>query len=56
MEVRKGQPIVTSYYAVVEKPFENKNEENPLKTDKEIALLVVNNDKSNDNDNTITTI
>ena len=55
-EAGKGQPTVASYYAVVEKPYENKNEENPLKADEEIALLVENNDKSKDNDSTITTI
>ena len=43
-----------SYYTVVEKPSENKNEEKPLKTDKEIALSAGNNDKSNDNDSTTT--
>jgi len=47
---------VTSYYAVVEKPYESKNEEKPLKTDKEIALSAENNNKSKDNDSTITTI
>ena len=53
-EAGKGQTIVASYYAVVEKPSENKNEEKTLETE-EIALLVGNNDKRNDNDSTITT-
>ena len=43
-----------SYYAVVEKPSENKNEEKPLKTDEEIALSAGNNDKGNENDSTTT--
>ena len=55
-EAEKGQPTAENYYAVVEKPSENKNEEKPLKTDEAIALLAGNNDKSNDNDSTITTI
>ena len=41
-----------SYYAVVEKLSENKDKEKPLETE-EIALLVENNDKSNDNDSTM---
>ena len=47
---------MANYYAVVSKPSENQNKEEPLKTEEEIALLAENNDKSNDNDSTITTI
>ena len=54
-EAGKGQPTVASYYTVVEKTAKNKNEEKPLKTE-EIAFMVENNGKSNDNDSTITTI
>ena len=54
-EAGKGQPTVESYYAVVEKPLENKDKEKPLKTDEEIALSAENNE-SNDNDIAITTI
>ena len=50
----KGQPTVESYYAVVGKPSENKNEGKPLKHDK-IALLAGNNE-SNNNNNDCTTI
>ena len=32
-EAGKEKPAVASYYAVVEKSYENKNEEKPLKTD-----------------------
>ena len=38
-EAGKEQPTVTSYYSVAEKPYENKNEEKLLKTDKEITLF-----------------
>ena len=54
VEAGKGQSTVDCYYAVVQKPSENKTEEKPLKTDKEIALLVGNNE-SNDNDSITTT-
>ena len=55
-EAGKGQPTVESYYAVVGKPSENKNEEKSLKTDKEIVLLVGNNDSNNNDCTTIRTI
>ena len=56
VEAGKGQTPVKSYQAVVEKPSENKTKENLLKSNKEITLLAGNNDKSNDNDSTTTTI
>ena len=53
MEAGKGQPTVANYYSVVEKPSENKDKEEPLKTEEEIVLSAENND--NDNDSIITT-
>ena len=55
-EAGKGHPTVARYYSVVAKPYENKNKEEPLKTEEEIALSAENNE-SNDkrNDSTITT-
>ena len=32
----KGQPTVANYYTVVSKPSENKNEEEPLKTEEKL--------------------
>ena len=48
-----GLTTVASYYSVVEKPAENKNEKKPLKNDK-IAVLSARNNESNDNDNDCT--
>ena len=55
-EAGKGLTTAASYYPVVEKPTENKNEEKQLKND-EIAVLSAGNNDNNDNDNysTITT-
>ena len=43
-----------NYYSVVLKPSENKNKEEPLKTEEEIAFSAENNE-SNDNDSTVIT-
>ena len=54
-EAGKGQPTVANYYTVVSKPLENKSKEELLKNEEEIVFLAENNDKSNDNDSTVTT-
>ena len=45
---------MSNYYAVVLKPSKNKNEEEPLKTEKEFVFLTEDNE-SNDNDSTVIT-
>ena len=47
---------VEIYFSVVLNPSVNKNEEKPLKTEKEIVFLAVTNDKSNANSSITTTI
>ena len=37
-EAGKGHPTVASYYSVVSKPSEDKNKEEPLETEEEIAF------------------
>ena len=49
-EAGKGQTTVGSYYLVVEKPAENKNEGKPLEID-EANIFLDDNDDNNDNDN-----
>ena len=47
-EAGKGQTIVASYYLVVEKPAENKNEGKILEIDEENVFSEDNNDNDND--------
>ena len=47
-------PTEANYYSVVSNPSENKNKEEPLKTEEEFAFLAETNDKSNDNGITTT--
>ena len=57
-EAGKGLTTVASYYPVVEKPAENKNEGKPLENDEGNVCLGDNNDNNdngNDSYSTITT-
>ena len=47
-EAGKGLTTVASYYPVVEKPAENKNEGKPLENNKGNVFLEDNNDNDND--------
>ena len=49
-----GHPTVTTYYSVVLKLSENKNQQEPLKTEEEIVFLPETNNKSNGNGITTT--
>ena len=46
---------MANYYAVVSKPSENQNKEEPLKTEEGIVFSAENNNKSNNNDSTVIT-
>ena len=54
VEAGKGYPTVASYYSVVLKPSEDKNQEEILKTEEIIVLSPEINDTSNDNSTTTT--
>ena len=55
VEAGKITKTLASYYSVLKKLAETKNEGKPLKNDEIVALSTGNNDNTNDNSTTTTT-